>query len=315
MATGVVIGTGATYDCRIHEGGPVIASFEEGEHKAHGGAPEQDDDQLVLELLEDELPYRGGGVFGEGCSGASAIMAPCRRSAARRTVLAVLLAGTLDLLLRQALLLGHTKVLQRLSGRLCEGILHALRAGQLAVGVHEKRVGGLAGRSQGTREAQVVIYCGASTAAARGWIWDQRITNVSFGVEWSRGPELALCSPPTRTRTQPATPCECTNTTCDVRRPLASLYSLFLFLRCHAIAPRRLEVLRNGSAQTQAALDLLPKRPTFSELLPRPTAQVRHSICATAYAPQKTRHRRHPRQMRHRRHATADAPSPPQRGP
>lgn len=125
-------------------------------------------------------------------------MATLRRLG-RRTVPAVLLASGGDLLLRQAVLLGDSKVLQRLSGRLCEGILHALRAAgrdseQLAGGCTTRWGWGCAARSQGTRAAGVVIYGGASTCGSAFTAAPKR-ANLSFGGGGA-GTGLARIQPP-----------------------------------------------------------------------------------------------------------------------
>jgi hypothetical protein len=70
-----------TYHCRVDEGGPALLVFEQGKHEGHGGRAEQDDDELVLELLEDELPDGRGRVFWQRCSLALATRRGCRQRA------------------------------------------------------------------------------------------------------------------------------------------------------------------------------------------------------------------------------------------
>jgi hypothetical protein len=58
-------------DGGIDEGGPSFLFFEKSEDEGDGGAGQEDDNELVLELLEDELPERSGRLFGNGCSAIS----------------------------------------------------------------------------------------------------------------------------------------------------------------------------------------------------------------------------------------------------
>lgn len=50
----------------VDEGGPSLLFFEKGEDEGDGGAGQEDDNELVLELLEDELPEGSGRLFGNG---------------------------------------------------------------------------------------------------------------------------------------------------------------------------------------------------------------------------------------------------------
>ena len=54
-------------DGRVDKGTPAALLLEEGEDEGDGSGSEEYDDQLVLELLEDELPDRGRRLFGDGC--------------------------------------------------------------------------------------------------------------------------------------------------------------------------------------------------------------------------------------------------------
>jgi len=54
-------------DGGVDEGAPATLVLKEGEGEGNGGRAEKDDDQLVLELLEDELPDGGGWLFGDSC--------------------------------------------------------------------------------------------------------------------------------------------------------------------------------------------------------------------------------------------------------
>ncbi len=58
-----------THDSGVNKGAPAALVFEESEDKGDGGRTEQDQDQLVLELLKNELPQRGGRVLGDRCDG------------------------------------------------------------------------------------------------------------------------------------------------------------------------------------------------------------------------------------------------------
>lgn len=66
---------GATHHSRVDKSAPATFIFEEGKHEGDGGRPEQDDNQLVLELLEDKLPQRGGGLFGDSCNAIGSVLA------------------------------------------------------------------------------------------------------------------------------------------------------------------------------------------------------------------------------------------------
>lgn len=45
-----------TYDYGVDKRGPALALFEQCEYEGYGSRTEQDQDQLILELLENELP-------------------------------------------------------------------------------------------------------------------------------------------------------------------------------------------------------------------------------------------------------------------
>ena len=62
------MGTGLTYHCWVDEGTPAALFLEKGEHEGNDSGTEEDNDELILELLEDELPDRGGRLFGDGCA-------------------------------------------------------------------------------------------------------------------------------------------------------------------------------------------------------------------------------------------------------
>lgn len=66
-----LVRAGTTYDCGVYEGGPALLVFEQGKHEGHSGGAQQDDDQLVLELLEDELPDGRRRVFWQCYNGLS----------------------------------------------------------------------------------------------------------------------------------------------------------------------------------------------------------------------------------------------------
>lgn len=62
------VDTRLTYHCWVNEGTPTAFFLEKSEHKGYDGGTEKDDNELVLELLEDELPDGGGWLFGNGCT-------------------------------------------------------------------------------------------------------------------------------------------------------------------------------------------------------------------------------------------------------
>ena len=45
-----------TYHNRVDKRGPIIAFLEKGQNKGHNGGTQQDQDQLVFELFQDQLP-------------------------------------------------------------------------------------------------------------------------------------------------------------------------------------------------------------------------------------------------------------------
>lgn len=49
-----------TYDGRVDECAPTTLVFEQGEDEGDGGGSKQDEDELVLELLQNQLPQRSG---------------------------------------------------------------------------------------------------------------------------------------------------------------------------------------------------------------------------------------------------------------
>lgn len=57
----------STYDQRVHEGGNVVCAFHQRQHKGYPGAPQQYQDQLVLKLLQNQLPHWRGWLFGKCC--------------------------------------------------------------------------------------------------------------------------------------------------------------------------------------------------------------------------------------------------------
>lgn len=127
---------GETHHSRVDESGPATLFFKQGKNERHGGAPQQDQDQLVLELLEDELPERRGGVIGNGCRGmyqqqVTIIPPIALLRKARLTILAVLRAQRDDLAVVQALRNVDAKVGEDLLRRPSECALHiVLRLGR-----------------------------------------------------------------------------------------------------------------------------------------------------------------------------------------
>ena len=55
----------STYNSGINKGAPATLVLKEGQHERDNGRAEQDDDQLVLELFKDQLPYGCGWLFGD----------------------------------------------------------------------------------------------------------------------------------------------------------------------------------------------------------------------------------------------------------
>jgi hypothetical protein len=88
-----------THNCGIDKGGPALALLKQGKDERHGCGTEQDNDQLVLELLENQLP--------DGCRGLlwqryTVALVQCMRLeqvAPRLTVLAMFAPQVLDLVL------------------------------------------------------------------------------------------------------------------------------------------------------------------------------------------------------------------------
>ena len=54
---------GSTYHCRVNKGGPAFGVVEEGKDERNCRRPQQDDYELILELLEHQLPEWSGRVF------------------------------------------------------------------------------------------------------------------------------------------------------------------------------------------------------------------------------------------------------------
>jgi hypothetical protein len=52
-----------TYNYGVHESGPSISAFEQGEDEGYGGGSEKNQDELILELLQNQLPQRSWRVF------------------------------------------------------------------------------------------------------------------------------------------------------------------------------------------------------------------------------------------------------------
>lgn len=55
-----------TYHSRVDKGSPVITFFEQGQNKGNSSGSEENEDQLVLELLQNQFPERGWGIFSQG---------------------------------------------------------------------------------------------------------------------------------------------------------------------------------------------------------------------------------------------------------
>jgi hypothetical protein len=54
-----------TYDGRVDEGTPTTFILEESQDKGDGGGTEQDEDELIFELLQDQVPQGRGRLFGD----------------------------------------------------------------------------------------------------------------------------------------------------------------------------------------------------------------------------------------------------------
>lgn len=52
-----------TYHGRVDECAPTTLVLEQSEDEGDGGGSKQDKNELVLELLQDQLPQRGGRLF------------------------------------------------------------------------------------------------------------------------------------------------------------------------------------------------------------------------------------------------------------
>ena len=59
--------TRLTYHCWVDKSTPTALLLEESEDEGNDGRTEEDDDELVLELLENQLPDGGRGFFRDGC--------------------------------------------------------------------------------------------------------------------------------------------------------------------------------------------------------------------------------------------------------
>ena len=55
--------TGSTYNCRIHKRRPALSLLEQRKHERYRCRTEENYDELVLELLQHELPQRRGWVL------------------------------------------------------------------------------------------------------------------------------------------------------------------------------------------------------------------------------------------------------------
>jgi hypothetical protein len=58
---------GTTYNSGVNECSPSSLFFKQGQHERDRCRAEENDHELILELLEDELPQRRGGFFGDLC--------------------------------------------------------------------------------------------------------------------------------------------------------------------------------------------------------------------------------------------------------
>lgn len=57
----------ATYNCGINECAPATLLFKERKDEGHSSGSEKNNDQLVLELLQDQLPNGRRRFLGDGC--------------------------------------------------------------------------------------------------------------------------------------------------------------------------------------------------------------------------------------------------------
>lgn len=56
----------STYNCRVNKCSPAFLLLKQGENKRNSSRTKQDEDELILELLEDELPDGRWWLFGNG---------------------------------------------------------------------------------------------------------------------------------------------------------------------------------------------------------------------------------------------------------
>ena len=122
------MGNGA-YHGGIDERAPATFIFDEGQGKRHGGRTQENYDQLVLELLQDELPNGRGGLLGDCClSDLISVAVDCggatRTRRGARTIAAVSGPERLDLLVREAVVLVNLKVGQHRRDGTGEGVFH-----------------------------------------------------------------------------------------------------------------------------------------------------------------------------------------------
>lgn len=60
-------GPGITYHCWVDECAPAFLVVEKGKNERNSSRAQEDNDELVLELLQNELPNGRGGFLGDHC--------------------------------------------------------------------------------------------------------------------------------------------------------------------------------------------------------------------------------------------------------
>src|SRR5690606_993867 len=71
--------TRRTYHRRVNECSPVIGFLKQGQDKGHSSGTEENQHELVLKLLEDELPQRCRFFVGQSCIWSAIVAVPRSR--------------------------------------------------------------------------------------------------------------------------------------------------------------------------------------------------------------------------------------------
>lgn len=115
-----------TYDSGINKGAPAALILEKGEDERDSGGTKKDDDKLIFELFENQLPERGWGVFGDGYRKKNESLAGAwlERGNQEHTVAAMLVTLLVDLSIGQTSALVYGKLSEDLVDGPREGVLH-----------------------------------------------------------------------------------------------------------------------------------------------------------------------------------------------